>query len=282
MTHTVASSSARALVVTLTLAASAVPAFSQTSAQNVINTGQNVLGQPVVSERPSLLQEGVRRAPDTSLGGLFRDTVRDFQRLPSKDTALWLTFGGVAAGLGRTMDNGVSAGLSKSSTMDDVLFAGQRAGGARMQLAAAVATYTAGRISGHSKISEVGGDLLRAQIMSQVLTAGIKFAAGRTRPDGTQYSFPSGHTSVTFATATVLQRDLGWKAGLPAYGLATYVAASRIQDKRHFLSDVTFGAALGIVAGRTVTIGRGDAKFALSPAATPGGVGANFNWVGKK
>ena len=61
---------------------------------------------------------------------------------------------------------------------------------------------------------------------------------------------------MTFATATVLQRDLGWKVGVPAYGLATYVAASRIQDKRHFLSDVTFGAAIGIVAGRSVTIGQ--------------------------
>ena len=85
---------------------------------------------------------------------------------------------------------------------------------------------------------------------------------------------------MTFATATVLQRDLGWKIGVPAYGLATYVAASRIQDKRHFLSDVAFGAAIGIVAGRSVTVGGGDTKFAVAPTAAPGGGGISFTWLG--
>jgi membrane-associated phospholipid phosphatase len=87
---------------------------------------------------------------------------------------------------------------------------------------------------------------------------------------------------VTFASATVLQRNFGWKVGVPAYGVATYVAASRIQDKRHFLSDVAFGAAIGIAAGRTVTVGRGDGRFALAPMAAPGGGGVSFSWVGNR
>ena len=114
-----------------------------------------------------------------------------------------------------------------------------------------------------------------------MLTAAVKTTVGRTRPDGTQYSFPSGHAAATFASATVLQRHLGWKAGVPAYAVASYVAASRIQAKRHFLSDVTFGAALGIVAGRSVTIGRGDHRFALAPAAVPGGGGVSLTWIGR-
>jgi membrane-associated phospholipid phosphatase len=171
--------------------------------------------------------------------------------------------------------------MSRSTGLDGLLHSGEMIGGARTQLAAAVATYTIGRISGSGKVSAIGAELVRAQIVTQTLTAAIKLSVGRTRPDGTQYSFPSGHASVTFATATVLQRNLGWKAGIPAYGLATYVAASRVQDKRHFLSDVTFGAALGIVAGRAVTIGRGDARFAVSPAAAPGGAGVSFTWLGR-
>jgi len=150
-------------------------------------------------------------------------------------------------------------------------------GGARLQLAGALATYSVGRLTGSSTVTTVGGDLLRAQIVAQVLTAGIKFAAQRTRPDGTRYSFPSGHTSVTFATATVLQRDLGPKWGIPAYAVATYVAASRIQDRRHFLSDVAFGATIGLISGRTVTVGRGRTRFAVAPAAVPGGAGVSFN-----
>jgi membrane-associated phospholipid phosphatase len=114
------------------------------------------------------------------------------------------------------------------------------------------------------------------------MTAAIKMSARRTRPDGTQFSFPSGHTSVTFASATVLQRNLGWKVGVPAYAAAAYVAASRIQEKRHFLSDVAFGAAVGIVAGRAVTIGRGEARFAMTPMAAPGGGGVAFTWVGRR
>jgi membrane-associated phospholipid phosphatase len=57
---------------------------------------------------------------------------------------------------------------------------------------------------------------------------------------------------VTFAAATVLQRRLGYRAGIAAYAIASYVAASRLHDNRHYLSDVVFGAAMGIVIGRSV------------------------------
>jgi hypothetical protein len=50
--------------------------------------------------------------------------------------------------------------------------------------------------------------------------------------------------------------------------------------KRHFLSDVAFGAALGIVAGRSVTVGAGDRRFAVSPVAVPGGGAVQFAWLG--
>jgi membrane-associated phospholipid phosphatase len=56
----------------------------------------------------------------------------------------------------------------------------------------------------------------------------------RRDPDATGYSFPPGHASVRFATATVLQRHFGWKGAL-AYPLAAYVAASRLHENRHHL-----------------------------------------------
>jgi membrane-associated phospholipid phosphatase len=172
--------------------------------------------------------------------------------------------------------------LSGARSLDSTFEPGKTIGGAGFQLAGAVTTFAAGRITGSSRVTEVGTDLLKAQLISQALTAAIKMSVRRTRPDGTQYSFPSGHTSVTFASATVLQRDLGWKVGLVSYGVATYVAASRIQEKRHFLSDVAFGAAIGIVAGRTVTMGRGGARFAVAPMATEGGAGISFDWIGRR
>ena len=46
--------------------------------------------------------------------------------------------------------------------------------------------------------------------------------------------------------------------------------------KRHFFSDVAFGAAIGIVAGRTVTVGRGRARFAVAPTVSPNQAGVSF------
>ena len=217
-----------------------------------------------------------------SLTDVVEQTINDFRQLPTLGNLAILTAGGIGATFGHAMDRDVTSAMSQSSGLDGLLKPGEMLGGARTQFAAAMATYTIGRISGSGKVAAIGSDLIRAQIVTQTMTAAIKFGVGRTRPDGTQYSFPSGHSSVTFATATVLQRNLGWKAGIPAYGLAGYVAASRVQDKRHFLSDVTFGAALGIVAGRAVTVGRGDARFAVAPAAAPGGAAVSFTWLGAK
>jgi membrane-associated phospholipid phosphatase len=182
----------------------------------------------------------------------------------------------MAAAAGHPNDWSVTDAFSGTRRLEGLFKPGEVIGGARAQLGAAIATYTIGRAVRRPKIASLGADLIRAQIVSQTLTAGIKLSVRRMRPDGGEFSFPSGHTSVTFASATVLQRHFGWKAGIPAYAVASYVAASRVQVKRHFLSDVAFGAALGVVAGRTVTIGSGRARFALSPMVSSNRAGVSF------
>lgn len=211
---------------------------------------------------------------------LFTQAADDLRRLVSTDSAVVLSIGGVAAAVGHAGDRGMSDGMSGAGALKGLFSVGETVGGARMQAAGALATYTIGRVTSNRTVARVGADLIRAHIVTQMVTGAVKTAVGRRRPDGTQYSFPSGHAAVTFASATVLQRNLGWKAGIPAYAVAGYVAASRIQVRRHFLSDVTFGAALGIAAGRTVTIGRGTHRFAVAPTAVPGGGGLSFTWVG--
>ena len=217
------------------------------------------------------------------LGWLVKSTMGDFTRFPSTETAKILTLGATGALLSRmSADPGATRFMTQGRTLEHVFEPGETIGGAKLQLASALATYGIGRFSGSSTVTALGADLIRAQILTQTLTAGLKMSARRTRPDGTQFSFPSGHSSVSFASATVIQRHFGLKAGIPAYAMATYVAASRVQERRHFVSDVAFGAALGITAGRTVTIGRGRASFALSPAVVPGGGGVSFNWQGQR
>ena len=206
---------------------------------------------------------------------MFETTIDDFRRLPSQDTLTGLSIGGAIAAAGQTKDWDVTNGFSGTRTRS-TFEPGATIGGARVQFAGALATYAVGRVTRNQRVAGVGTDLIRAQLVAQTITAGIKLSARRHRPDGDEFSFPSGHTSVTFATATVLQRNFGWKAGVPAYALASYVAASRVQMKRHFLSDVAFGAAIGIVAGRTVTVGRGRARFAVAPTLSPNQAGVSL------
>lgn len=74
----------------------------------------------------------------------------------------------------------------------------------------------------------------------------LKYSIKKTRPDGSdRHSFPSAHTSITFANAAFLQRRYGWKFGGPAYALATYVGWSRTFAKKHDWWDVITGAAIG-------------------------------------
>ena len=119
---------------------------------------------------------------------------------------------------------------------------------------------------------------MRVQFLTQGITQLVKYTARRMRPDGSsRSSFPSGHASGTFASATVLQRHYGWKVGIPAFGVASYVAASRLAENKHYLSDVVFGAAIGLTAGRTVTFGMGSTRFELSPMASQGGAGVQVS-----
>lgn len=225
------------------------------------------------------------QAPDppksSSLTRMFQTTIDDFRRLPSQDTLTVLGIGGAIAAAGRPKDWDVTNGFS-ATRMRSTFEPGATIGGARAQFAGALATYAVGRVTRNRRVAGVGTDLIRAQLVAQGITAGIKLSARRHRPDGDEFSFPSGHSSVTFATATVLQRNFGWKAGVPAYALASYVAASRVQMKRHFFSDVAFGAAIGIVAGRTVTVGRGRARFAVAPTVSPTQAGVSLVLLDKR
>jgi membrane-associated phospholipid phosphatase len=90
-----------------------------------------------------------------------------------------------------------------------------------------------------------------AFVANGLLTYGLKFGVDRNRPNGkNKRSFPSGHTSNSFLTATIAQEIYGSKIGIPAYILASVTGLSRIHDNEHYLSDVIFGAVLGMAVGR--------------------------------
>jgi membrane-associated phospholipid phosphatase len=71
----------------------------------------------------------------------------------------------------------------------------------------------------------------------------------------------------------VLQEHYGWKLGVPFFAIASYTAASRIVDNRHWASDVVFGAFLGMANGRTVTMRVRSQSVSIAPLTVAGGGG---------
>ncbi|MCM1152040.1 MAG: phosphatase PAP2 family protein [Muribaculum sp.] len=110
----------------------------------------------------------------------------------------------------------------------------------------------------------------------------LKYTVNETRPNfKNSHSFPSGHTSTSFATAAFLQRRYGWKLGAPAYALATYVAWGRVYSKNHHWWDVVAGAAIG--AGSAYIFTRPWARqhdLAIAPWSdgTSHGLAASFSF----
>jgi len=175
----------------------------------------------------------------------------------------------------RIVDSRFNSEFREETTLDHVFEAGYYLGGP-LQIGGAVATYGFG-LTGHPEAQALGADLIRAQFISGGITLGLKEAVGRERPDhSSSTSFPSGHASSAFATATVIHRRYGPRAGLASYLLAGYVAVSRLNESQHYLSDIIAGAALGIMVGRTVTRDHDDGRLGIHPTVSPRGVGIRF------
>jgi hypothetical protein len=92
-------------------------------------------------------------------------------------------------------------------------------------------------------------------------------------------SYPSGHTSSAFATATSLGYAYGWKAGLPAFFVATAIGAARVSENAHWTSDVVRGAALGIAWARASHLTKEQKKDPLvwTPIPTSDGMQIVFH-----
>lgn len=121
----------------------------------------------------------------------------------------------------------------------------------------------------------------RAIVLTSATHITIAASVNRTRPAGNRgLSFPSGHSSTAFATATSLAYSYGPWVGIPAYGLATFVAASRVSQEVHWLSDVVAGAVIGIYWGRAsaLTTERKEMKTTtmIYPVPIDGGALVNF------
>lgn len=126
------------------------------------------------------------------------------------------------------------------------------------------ALYLTGRATHSDRLRETGLLGAEALIDSEIVVNGLKVVSQRQRPpednssgeflDGGS-SFPSGHAIATWSLATIIAREYGQHRPLVqvgAYGIATAVSISRYTGRKHFLSDVLVGSAMGYGIGRYV------------------------------
>ena len=117
---------------------------------------------------------------------------------------------------------------------------------------------------------QAGGSIAAAQLV----TTGLKEAFPELRPDGSdRKSFPSGHTSMSFAAAASLFNRQGQSVGIPALAVASFVGFARVQADKHHWYDVVVGAAIGSTAGFLITKDRPSRSAMVVPWGDSKGAG---------
>jgi len=227
----------------------------------------------------------------TGFVALIRETASDFTAFPRrKSTWVILGVGAAAAALVHPADDYVQDHAPGSKAADNFFKLGKYLGSAYVETGVAVGLYVIGRYAAPAakdaprtnRLSHLGFDMVRGIILSQAFTQGLKYVVRRDRPTGECCAFPSGHAATAFATASILERHLGYRGAWPTVVGASYVALSRITDNRHFLSDVVFGSALGIATGWTVVGRHGRENYAFLPVPVRGGVALTFSRVPRR
>jgi membrane-associated phospholipid phosphatase len=201
------------------------------------------------------------------------------------------TLGVVAAAsaLDRTVNDEVQR--HRTAGKDDVARALRRMGEPVIYAPIALGTIAVGLISGKPAITRAGGRITGSLLTAGAISSGLKLVFGRHRPSRTtdpfQFSpfsgdaaFPSGHTTMAFALAASVSDELhSTPASIGLYTLASGTAWSRVNDNKHWLSDVLAGAAVGIttakfIGGRWRVFGVNGPRFLLEPGVV--GVSLQF------
>lgn len=177
----------------------------------------------------------------------------------------------------------------RSESSDKLAAAFKNGGEPAVVLAVGGGLALAGVISNHDGLRRTGERVLASAAVAGLTTVAIKISVGRVRPSDTDDpyvfkpfsghdAFPSGHTTVAFALATSLSDEIRnpW-ASAALYAGAAGTGWSRLNDHRHWFSDVLMGSAIGItgakvIEGRWRIFGLAPPKFLVDPA------GARLEW----
>ena len=126
----------------------------------------------------------------------------------------------------------------------------------------AIVFFVTGKYTKSNLQLELGRILIGGFIVTGITVQILKYLAGRARPKvsfdtlfygpsvGDSYhSFPSGHTAEAFCFAFILAKYFP-RYRIYFYLLASVIGFERMEDLKHFPSDVIAGAVIGLVLGR--------------------------------
>ncbi|MBT6716988.1 MAG: phosphatase PAP2 family protein [Nitrospina sp.] len=202
--------------------------------------------------------------------GIFSDIAYTATSPSRWDRSDWIMAGWVAGGTGMliALDEEIRDTFedARSSTTDDLANIFEPFGNGAFTVPALVGFYIFGHFNENEKAKRTALIATESFLVTGLYTTVIKVAFGRHRPstgdsstsfDGfttDHSSFPSGHTSTAFAIATVVANEYEKVPYIKpiSYGLAALTGLSRINDEKHWASDIFFGAALGYFTSKTI------------------------------
>ena len=228
---------------------------------------------PAEAETEQLVRQSADVAPPVKR--FPKDLARNFGALFSGDNARPLLVGAAVTAAAIPADDRVTRFFEDGLRWQRFDSLGKQIGKSQLLGPAIGLSFLLSRTTENTDFQKFTYSLAQGFIVTNTLTGGVKVITNRERPDRTSHTaFPSGHTSNSFMWATVVSQHYGWQAGVPAYALASYVGASRLKSRKHYLTDVLAGAVLGYIVGRTVTRDRASQehrRFRWGVAVPPGG-----------
>jgi len=232
----------------------------------VANAQKPAAGQPASKPTPS-------PSPAPSLEKKFISNILRDQRAiwtspfsARRSDIKWMLPLGISTGVLFGTDRNTSAELVEGGSHQTRLNISHniaRAGSFYSVIGAAAGFYLVGRAKNDQRARETGLLGAEALIDANIVTAALKLATQRPRPDfdngrgrfrADGNSFPSGHATNAWALATVIAQEYKHRPLIKwgAYSLAAAVSISRYTGRNHFLSDALVGSAIGFGIGRYV------------------------------
>ncbi len=171
--------------------------------------------------------------------------------------------------------------FDQAKPLGDYGFVGEVIGWGYLNALYTLGHFTYGLYAEDEENLRAAEHMFKASFYTLLVTGTLKTFIHERRPGypDDRSSFPSGHSSMAYAFASVVAARHGWAYGSLAYGVATYISVSRINDDWHYLHDVLVGMGIGASYGWGLHYAfKEGLPFQLAMIPLPKGGFASVSW----